>query len=75
MERENKGLNIGVKSFITAIVLIFILMVATYLLTILIPGASADLTIPTLVPVAETVIVGEVPDTYADFAAPGRSEP
>ena len=52
-----------------------IVMSVNVCLTILIPGASADLTIPTLVPVAETVIVGEVPDTYADFAAPGRSEP
>ena len=40
MERENKGLNIGVRSFVTAIVIIFILMLATYFLTFLIPGGE-----------------------------------
>ena len=40
MEKENKGLNIGVKSFVTAILIIFVLMAATYLLTILIPGGE-----------------------------------
>jgi len=39
MKEEKKGLNIGVKSFITAIVVIFILMVATYGLTFIVPGA------------------------------------
>lgn len=36
---EKKGLNVGVKSFITAIVVIFMLMVATYALTFVVPGA------------------------------------
>ena len=42
METENgkKGLNISVKSFITAILVIFVLMVFTYLLTFLIPGGE-----------------------------------
>ncbi len=39
MKEEKKGLNIGVKSFVTAIVMIFILMVATYGLTFAVPGA------------------------------------
>ena len=39
MSEEKKGLNIGVKSFLTAIVVIFILMVATYGLTFVVPGA------------------------------------
>lgn len=39
MNEGKKGLNVGVKSFITAIVVIFILMVATYGLTFVVPGA------------------------------------
>lgn len=35
---EKKGLNISVKSFITAITVIFILMVVSYVLTLVIPG-------------------------------------
>ena len=41
MENKNeKGLNIGVRSFITAIVVIFVLMVATYVLTLALPSGS-----------------------------------
>ena len=36
--KENKGLNISTKSFVTAILVIFVLMVAAYILTFLIPG-------------------------------------
>ncbi len=39
-KKEQKGLNIGVRSFITAIVVIFVLMVATYVLTLAIPGGQ-----------------------------------
>lgn len=39
-KKENTGINISVKSFITAIVVIFILMVLTYGLTFLIPGGG-----------------------------------
>lgn len=35
---EKKGLNISVKSFITAIIVIFILMIVSYALTLVIPG-------------------------------------
>ncbi|MBR5228726.1 MAG: hypothetical protein IKV96_02685 [Firmicutes bacterium] len=35
---EEKGLNVGVKSFITAIIVIFALMVGTYILTLVVPG-------------------------------------
>ena len=38
--KENKSLSISVRSFVTAIVVIFVLMVAAYLLTFLIPGGS-----------------------------------
>ena len=38
MNERKKGLNVGVKSFITAIVVIFILMIATYALTLIVPG-------------------------------------
>lgn len=39
-EKEKGGLNINVKSFITAIVVIFALMVGTYILTMIIPGGE-----------------------------------
>ena len=38
--KENTGINISVKSFITAIVVIFTLMVLTYGLTFIIPGGG-----------------------------------
>ena len=37
---KNKGLNVNIKSFLAAIVVIFILMVVSYLLTILVPGGN-----------------------------------
>ena len=39
-KKENTGINISVKSFITAIVVIFVLMVLTYGLTFIIPGGG-----------------------------------
>ena len=38
--KENAGINISVKSFITAIIVIFVLMVLTYGLTFIIPGGG-----------------------------------
>lgn len=38
--KERNGLGISVKSFISAIVVIFILMIATYILTMVIPGGE-----------------------------------
>ena len=35
---ENNGRNVSVRSFLTAIVVIFLLMVLCYILTFLIPG-------------------------------------
>ena len=40
MSGNKNGLNIGIKSFVTAIVIIFILMIITYALTLAIPGGS-----------------------------------
>lgn len=37
---EKKGLNISAKSFVTAIAVIFILMVLTYILTLVVPGGG-----------------------------------
>ncbi len=37
---ENKGINIGVRSFLIAIAIIFVLMVATYILTLVVPGGE-----------------------------------
>ena len=39
-QKEAKGLSISVKSFLTAIIVIFALMVLTYILTFLIPGGQ-----------------------------------
>ena len=39
-ETQNNKLSISVKSFITAIIVIFALMVASYVLTFLIPGGA-----------------------------------
>ncbi len=39
-EKEKSGLNISVKSFITAIVVIFALMVGSYVLTLVVPGGE-----------------------------------
>lgn len=38
--KAKKGMNISIKSFITAIIIIFILMVVTYVLTFIIPGGQ-----------------------------------
>lgn len=40
MSEEKKGLNVGVKSFITAILVIFAMMVATYGLTFVVPDGG-----------------------------------
>lgn len=39
-KKQEKGLNVSVKSFITAIVVIFVLMVAAYALTLIVPGGE-----------------------------------
>ena len=39
-QSEKKGLNISAKSFVTAILVIFVLMVLTYILTFIIPGGE-----------------------------------
>ena len=40
MDKHKQGLNVGVKSFLTAIVVILLLMILTYGLTFLIPGGE-----------------------------------
>lgn len=40
MEQQKQGLNIGIKSFITALAVIFALMVVSYVLTLIIPGGE-----------------------------------
>ena len=40
MSETKKGLNISTKSFITAIIVIFVLMVLTYILTLFVPGGA-----------------------------------
>lgn len=39
-KQENKGLNISVRSFLTAIIVIFVLMIVSYVLTLVLPGGS-----------------------------------
>lgn len=43
-EKKDGGLNLSVRSFITAIAVIFALMVLTYVLTLVIPGGAFDRT-------------------------------
>lgn len=40
MEEKSRGLNVSVRSFLTAIVVILVLMVGTYVLTFVIPGGE-----------------------------------
>lgn len=40
MQKEKKGLNISAKSFVTAIAVLFVLMILTYGLTFIIPGGE-----------------------------------
>lgn len=42
MEKKQTGLNISARSFVAAIVIIFLLMTATYILTFVIPGGSYE---------------------------------
>ena len=37
-DNKEKGLNISTKSFLTSILVIFVLMLASYVLTLVIPG-------------------------------------
>lgn len=39
-KKQEKGLNVSVKSFITAIIVIFVLMVASYILTLFVPSGE-----------------------------------
>ena len=39
---QKSGLNVSVKSFITAIIVILLLMIATYLLTLFVPGGNYE---------------------------------
>ena len=39
-EKKEKGLNIGARSFLTAIIVIFALMIATYFLTLFVPAGE-----------------------------------
>ena len=43
-EKQNQGtgLNISVKSFLTALIMLFVLMVVTYLLTFIVPGGEYE---------------------------------
>lgn len=42
MENEKRGLNIGIKSFVTAIVILFVLMIGTYILTFVVPSGTYE---------------------------------
>lgn len=44
-KEQKKGLNISAKSFITAILILFILMIGTYVLTFVVPGGSFSRTV------------------------------
>lgn len=40
MQTEKKGMNISARSFLTAILVILVLMIASYILTLVIPSGS-----------------------------------
>ena len=42
MQEQKKGLGISAKSFVTALIVIFALMVITYVLTFIIPGGQYE---------------------------------
>ncbi len=65
--KKTKGLNVSVRSFITAIAVIFVLMVATYLLTLFIPGGSYQRDVDSQ---GNTVIDTEGGFTYVDGGIP-----
>lgn len=56
---EKKGLNLNAKSFVTAIIVVLILMIATYIMTFIIPSGSYERTIEN----GETLIVA---NSYAE---------
>lgn len=59
-QKEKKGLNISAKSFISAIIVVFVLMIATYVMTFIIPGGSYE----RIVENGETLIVA---DSYTEI--------
>ena len=73
MNEEKKGLNISTKSFITAIAVIFVLMILTYILTFFVPGgeyarvmdANGNLVIDTAA--GFTSVEGGIPFLEVDF--------
>ena len=67
METKNKGLNVSVKSFLTAIAVILVLMVLTYLLTFLIPGGQYARTVDAA---GNTVINAELGFSYVEGGLP-----
>lgn len=68
MEQEQKkGLNISVKSFVTAIVIIFVLMIMTYLLTFIIPSGEFARTVDAN---GDTVIDTAAGFTYVEGGIP-----
>ncbi|MBR5598323.1 MAG: hypothetical protein IKW30_13105 [Lachnospiraceae bacterium] len=55
-KKEESISGIGVKSFVTAILVIFIMMILTYLLTLMVPGSVAgtyEECVPLVVPIAQ----------------------
>lgn len=62
-QSQKKGLNISVKSFLTAIAVIFALMIITFILTFLVPGGEFQRTVDSL---GNTIIDTSAEFTYVD---------
>lgn len=68
MEEQNKkGMHISAKSFISALVVIFILMIASYVLTFLIPGGQYTRTLDES---GNQIITADSEFTYVDGGIP-----
>ena len=67
MEKESKGLNISVKSFITAIIVIFILMAISYGLTFVVPSGEYARTVNEA---GQTVVDTEAGFKYVEGGIP-----
>ena len=66
-KRNEGGINIGVRSFLIAILIIFILMVATYILTLIVPGGEYARTVDAS---GHTIIDTEAGFRYVDGGIP-----
>lgn len=64
---ENKGLNVSIRSFVTAILVIAVLMIATYVLTVFVPSGAFERVVDEN---GNSVIDTNAPFSYVDGGIP-----